>query len=344
MNNTTIDKKKKSGIYQIRNIKNNKIYIGQSRRIAYRKSQHRRELKDGKHYNQYLQRSFDKYGDEAFVFEVLEYCHEEYLNERERYWIEKKESEYADKGYNAAYAVTQFEHYDKNRRVNKNKRKCSKWVYTEEIKKKYQESIANYWSREESHINHSLAKSKIDIETIINIKTLLAEDLDIELKEVAERFNVSLNSVSHIRSLASHKFILKEYNFILKNRHIISEKRKDRIALKMYRDGDSYQVIGKAIRKHHRNAISRIKKIKTKHDDRCRLNAINKSLAKRHSLAKTLSSMGYNDVQVSKLLKISRGYVSGARKGKLPELFTDVNQTRGKARLHEYKKSRASGL
>lgn len=344
MNNTICGDKKKSGIYQIRNTKNNKVYIGQSKRITYRKSQHRRELKDGKHYNIYLQRSFDKYGEDAFVFEVLEYCHEDCLNERERYWIEKKESEYADKGYNAAYAVTQFEHYDKHRRVNKNKRKCVRRVYTEAMKEKQRESLADYWKSDENHINHSLAKSEIDLETIIDIKMLLAKDLDIELKEVAEHFKVSINSVTHIRNLASHKYILKEHNFIIKNRHAISEKRKDKITMRMYREGYSYQEIGVTINAHHRNVIRRINKLKNIHDDRCRLNAINRAMMKKLSLARTLSNMGYNDVRISKLLKMSRNYVMDARKGKQPRLYTDVNQIRGKVKPCEYKKNRASGL
>ena len=344
MNNTICSDKKKSGIYQIRNTKNNKVYIGQSKRITYRKSQHRRELKDGKHYNIYLQRSFDKYGEDAFVFEVLEYCHEEYLNERERYWIEKKESEYADKGYNAAYAVTQFEHYDKNRKVNKNKRKCVQRVYTEAMKEKQRESLADYWKSEENHINRSLAKSEMDLETIKDIKALLAEDLDIDLKEVAERFEVSVNSVTHIRNLASHKYILKEHNFIIKNRHAISEKRKDKMILRMYRDGCSYQEIGLVINVHHRNVIRRISILKTEHDDRCRLNTINRTLVKKLSLARTLSNMGYNDVRISKLLMMSRNYVMDARKGKQPRLYTNVNQIRGKVKPCEYKKNRASGL
>lgn len=342
MNNNTITLEKKCGIYQIRNIRNDKVYIGQSKKLMYRKKQHLRELVDEKHYNRYLQRSFKKYGENAFVFEILEYCNEEYLNDRERYWIELKESEYADKGYNAAYAVTLFNRYDKNRRINKNQRKPNRFEYTEEIKKKFQESISEYWEDENNHIKHSLSKSEIDLDTVISIKTLLATDLDIGMEEVANRFGVSVNSVTHIKNLASHKYILKECNIIIKNRCLISERRKDKVALRMYRDGCSYQEIGNIISTHHRNVIRRINKIKTKHDDRCRLNVINKALTKKLSLSKTLTNMGYNDVKVAKTLKMSRNYVTDARKGKQPNLYVNVNQTRGKVNPYEYKKSQAS--
>lgn len=310
--------------------------------MLHRKSQHRRELIDKKHYNTYLQRAFCKYGKNAFVFEILEYCDEEMLNERERYWILEKESEYNDKGYNAAYAYVLFNHYDKTRRINKNKRKPVRIKYTAEIKKKFQQSISEYWEDENNHIKHSLSKSEINLDTVINIKTLLAMDLEIGMEEIANHYGVSINSVTHIRNLASHKYILKEHNIKIKNRCLISEKRKDKVSLRMYRDGCSYQEIGKAINAHHRNVIRRINKIKTKHDDRCRLNVINKALTKKLSLSRTLTNMGCNDVKVAKILKMSRNYVMDARKGKQPNLYVDVSQTRGKVNPYEYKKSRAS--
>ncbi|MFD6209715.1 GIY-YIG nuclease family protein [Peribacillus sp. NPDC060253] len=90
MNNNIVKSRKKSGIYQILNLKNNKVYIGQTNNLLYRRSQHFRSLKDNKHYNNYLQRAFNKFGEKLFVFEVLEYCCTEELNVRERYWIEEK--------------------------------------------------------------------------------------------------------------------------------------------------------------------------------------------------------------------------------------------------------------
>lgn len=60
------------GIYKITNTKNNKIYIGSAKEFKERWKQHKRSLISGKHHNQHLQRSFDKYGGAVFVFEVLE--------------------------------------------------------------------------------------------------------------------------------------------------------------------------------------------------------------------------------------------------------------------------------
>jgi len=61
-----------SGIYQIINTKNGKFYVGSLKDCYARKGRHFRHLKNRTHYNDYLQRSFDKYGESSFVFLVLE--------------------------------------------------------------------------------------------------------------------------------------------------------------------------------------------------------------------------------------------------------------------------------
>lgn len=73
MNNITYE----FGIYQIRNIITNKIYIGStSRTFLARKNEHFQELRRKKHGNTHLQQSFNKYGEHNFVFEILKCCSE----------------------------------------------------------------------------------------------------------------------------------------------------------------------------------------------------------------------------------------------------------------------------
>ena len=78
---------KQAGIYMITNTVNGKKYIGQSNWLKKRIGAHLNHLRNGAHSNIHLQRSFNKYGEGAFDFSIIEYCDEERLNEREIYYI-----------------------------------------------------------------------------------------------------------------------------------------------------------------------------------------------------------------------------------------------------------------
>jgi group I intron endonuclease len=59
-------------IYRITNMANGKYYIGSANSFARREWQHRYDLKRGAHKNPRLQAAWNKYGEDMFVFEVLE--------------------------------------------------------------------------------------------------------------------------------------------------------------------------------------------------------------------------------------------------------------------------------
>jgi group I intron endonuclease len=82
---------KVSGIYVITNEHTeNRIhqYVGQSWHLRNRYNQHIKDLRCNKHVNQFLQNAFNKYGERAFTFEVLEIVKISDLSKREAYWIE----------------------------------------------------------------------------------------------------------------------------------------------------------------------------------------------------------------------------------------------------------------
>lgn len=74
-----------SGIYALRNLSDNKVYIGQSRNLEKRKTTHFWMLRNNRHFNVHLQRAFNR-GDQ-FEFTVLEYCVPSKCDEREIFWI-----------------------------------------------------------------------------------------------------------------------------------------------------------------------------------------------------------------------------------------------------------------
>lgn len=89
------------GIYKITNKINNKCYIGQSIHIEERWTDEKYCAFEptNPHYNSILSKAFRKYGIENFNFEILEKCPYEFLNEREKFYIQKYDSYY--NGYNA---------------------------------------------------------------------------------------------------------------------------------------------------------------------------------------------------------------------------------------------------
>ncbi len=67
------------GIYCILNKVNNKKYYGSSKDILNRFKRHKRDLMNGVHHNIHLQRSWDKYGEESFEFNIILGCSEDEL-------------------------------------------------------------------------------------------------------------------------------------------------------------------------------------------------------------------------------------------------------------------------
>lgn len=65
---------KGAGVYMIKNILNNKCYIGSSSSLRRRLHTHISHLICNRHANKHLQSAFNKYGQQSFVFCILEQC------------------------------------------------------------------------------------------------------------------------------------------------------------------------------------------------------------------------------------------------------------------------------
>ena len=68
-----------AGIYEIKNISNGKRYVGSTINLKGRWNDHYSSLVQGVHYNRYLQRAWNKYGEESFEFSPILYCDKENL-------------------------------------------------------------------------------------------------------------------------------------------------------------------------------------------------------------------------------------------------------------------------
>lgn len=83
-----------SGIYQIRNLLNDKSYIGSSAQIGRRFKDHQMCLRGDYHNNSHLQRSWNKYGEDTFEFSVLILCHPSMCAWYEQQFLDQWKPEY----------------------------------------------------------------------------------------------------------------------------------------------------------------------------------------------------------------------------------------------------------
>lgn len=92
----------KSGIYKITNLVNGKFYIGSSKNIDLRWDDHKQYLRGGYHINPRLQNAWNKYGEDKFIFEVIEETDtdQKILFEREDYYLLTLKPYEKNVGYN----------------------------------------------------------------------------------------------------------------------------------------------------------------------------------------------------------------------------------------------------
>lgn len=83
-----------SCIYAILNKINNKKYVGSAVNLYRRKNIHLHHLRKNIHHSKYLQRAWNKYGEQNFEFIILELCNKDNLIEKEQFYIDKYNPEY----------------------------------------------------------------------------------------------------------------------------------------------------------------------------------------------------------------------------------------------------------
>ena len=99
---------KPAGIYQVKNIVNGKVLLGSSLNLEGPLNSHKFMLKIGRHRNEALQKEWNEYGQDKFVFEILEIVKvkddlnfnlSDELTLLEQIWLEKLQP-FGERGYN----------------------------------------------------------------------------------------------------------------------------------------------------------------------------------------------------------------------------------------------------
>lgn len=167
-----------SGIYIITNYSNNKIYIGSSKDLKRRISQHKYLLSKNKHHNKHLQLSYNKYGKDNFNYKVLENCEIKDLINREQYYIDELKPQ-----YNIALIILSSGYvWTDEMKLNQSKRLKGK-ITSEETKQKLK-IIASNWIRNdevckkisESKKGKRLHQKSLDASRLSIIKNIIQYD------------------------------------------------------------------------------------------------------------------------------------------------------------------------
>lgn len=101
-------------LYIILNTISNKFYLGSTENLKVRKAKHFRDLKNGKHHSVILQRAWNKYGESAFEFIIIETTTD--YKEREDYLlkniIDLKDSYNVARGYGGGDLISNHPNRD----------------------------------------------------------------------------------------------------------------------------------------------------------------------------------------------------------------------------------------
>lgn len=109
------ERKKPAGVFQVKNTANGKVLLGSSMNLEGPLNSHKFMLQIGNHRNQALQKEWNEYGPDNFVFEILEVIKVnddpnfnlgDELTLIEQIWLEKLQP-FGDKGYNTDTHIRQ---------------------------------------------------------------------------------------------------------------------------------------------------------------------------------------------------------------------------------------------
>ena len=210
----------KTGVYEIVNIITNERYIGSASRVGKSNSlsgfyvrfdKHKLLLKNNKHYNIHLQRSYNKYGENNFNFNILSICPPEYCIKLEQWFLDNLKPEYnirkiADSNKGIKFTAEHKEKLSKsiknslkNKVDNSYRKRIGETLKITKLNKKNpykrtEQGLVNNRIKRRSHSNIA----KLDSEKVKDIKIMLKDKET--MKTCANKYNVHIGTIQAIKS------------------------------------------------------------------------------------------------------------------------------------------------
>lgn len=199
-------------IYCYTNKISNRKYVGQTNNIKRRKNEHKSnsQNKYSPEYNLLFHKKLRQYGEENFIFSVLEEIESndiQFVNEREKFWIKEMQSYVEQNGYNLTLGGENQEHsriYSLEE-IQEIKNKIKKKISYEEISNEYGISISYLSGINHGNLhydkneNYPLCKFFSSEEELNNLINLL-ENTNMPMTEIAKSINKSYSYVKKINS------------------------------------------------------------------------------------------------------------------------------------------------
>ncbi len=188
--------KDQSGIYQIRNLVNNKIYIGQTTmRFVKRYWHHQWKLTENTHDNKHLQTAWQKYGPDNFVFEVLHVLKDgEDINQLEINYIKAANSDNDEYGYNIQHGGQEKKLISY---ISPESRKLVGVKNREHLLGKKLSDTTKQHMRESAHRGEDNHASKLSVSDVIEIKKMLRDG--VSANSIGKKFNISKQNILSIK-------------------------------------------------------------------------------------------------------------------------------------------------
>lgn len=195
------------GIYYITNVENGMQYVGESTNIENRVKIHLKQLRGNRHSNPGLQKDFNEYGENAFVFLLLEECGKDDLIDREIFWTEAMDT--FENGYNISKGG--LGHL--GRKMNDEFRKRMREVTKGQLNGNY----GHRWTLEmrqrmsQQRLGIYAGKNNPRAQKVIRVETL--EVFDTEEEAAENDGTITSASISH--ALTHKKYLAGKYHYAL---------------------------------------------------------------------------------------------------------------------------------
>jgi len=210
------------GIYRIRNLQNQKSYVGQAA-LSFEKrfKEHRHFLRHGKHHSKHLQRAWDHYGEGGFAFEVIEEIRRGRLSEEEfKTILSGKEQLHMDAlqtidplfGYNVSpHAGSQlgYRHNEESRRkmseIGRGRKLSEKW------RRSISESLKAQGITRSEALRNRLSAKRAQLRRDQVFKVLDMYEEGVSQEEIAKRVGTSTAGIHKIVRGMSYRSLGKKW-------------------------------------------------------------------------------------------------------------------------------------